>query len=231
MSARWKRTLADLAALSESLRTAYPHAHGAPNRDQWDDWWQTADRVRKALTVDGPELIRRAAETSVDGYGSQSGAVGPGSKGTVSDPTGRLVATKLDREAEGGTLDPVRANVIAMVHHTGAAVAFFRIASGHVGADDTQVLRYVDYGIRRLVKAAAHRAKALPPVVVEEKPVDGCTHCAKFDVYDRIHKAGLCRADYEYLRRHDGNLPPPELVRARDGRRVDRELEKKAGGR
>ena len=266
MSVRWSRKLADLAALTETLRHQYPRTPDAPNRDQWDAWWATADRVRKDLTVDGPELIRRAAETSVDGYGTQSGAVGTGSKGMVSRPTERLSLSKVaselachDYTGDGRSacqrcgqdrgdhreLDPVRRNVLEMVHHTHAAVGFFRVAAGNVGVDDGEVLRYVDYGIRRLVKATAHRARALPPVPPPDTPDGKCRNCWRYGIGEPAHRflskrlgfaatksddGGRCRFCYEG-RRRDGRDPNGEAVRVHHERRIDRELEKKAGGR
>lgn len=253
MSALWKRRLAELASLTETLRDQHPaFTAGAPNRDQWDAWWQTADRVRKQLAVDGPELLRRAAEPSVDGYGSQSGAAaGGGPKGTVSRPTQRLALSKVASEAachqfagdpgfpcdrcqqdagDHRDLDPVRHHVLRMVYHTGAAVGFFQVARDSSG-DGLAVLRYVDYGIRRLVKANDHRARALPPVVVEEPKEGGCGNCQRWGVYERVWKAERCRACHAYRSRHGGSEAPMDLVRARDSRRIERDLEKKAGGR
>lgn len=167
------------------------------------------DQVAEVLTIGkrlgqvGPDLIARASIPAIDGYGTgRRMDEGGSSRGGVGDPVGALVAAKLDGVGAAGAraraieLDPVGLHVAEALAHLAGAV---------------DAMRRADDACRAAVRVTAAEAVG----EVDRRP-PGCVNCDRFDVWSAVHKAGRCRACYEYKRRSPQDLDATEeIVRSR----------------
>lgn len=168
-------------------------------------WEQDCDEVvhlAKRLRAEGPELLYRGAIPESDGHATSSGLDGPRGKGAVTDRVGHLVAVDVDRRSdeEKERLEAAAEQRPAKVDDldpVATAVADMRSMLG----DAREILRKAD-GAR--ARATIIPVAERPPETGEEP---GCLNCERFEVFSPVHKAGRCRACYEYRRRNDRDCP------------------------
>lgn len=138
------------------------------------------------LGADGPALISRAAIAVEDGFGSGRSADDPGrrSSNDIRD-LADVVARRIHIETNEIDIDPVATAVAEMLAHLHAAVLSVRRAANAFEA------------AQRIPAAENDDSTAAPE----------CVNCSRWDVHSPVHKAGRCRACYEYRRRNDRDAP------------------------
>lgn len=83
----------------------------------------------------------------------------------------------------------------------------------------TQLVTKLDHARRILEQAESDGQQALPP----PPPTidDGCRSCARIKTWAPIHRTHRCRWCSDWAYNHNGEDPPPEILRAHhEGRRI-----------
>lgn len=170
-------------------------ARGAHARREFLDDCDEIVRIVKGskdvpgLRAVGPDLIERAAIPVADGYGAGRGYDGgSGGKGGHGDPVLAKVIPLVDGpdpDRPAPDPDPLATEVARARAHVHDAVVNLRRAVNDLDA-----------------------ASRVPAAEREpDSEASGCVVCHRFDVWSIVHKAGRCRACYEYRRRNDRDAP------------------------
>lgn len=164
----------------------------------------------RRLKRDGPALFKRAQIPAAgrDGYRSSTRGGGGGNAGLYSDPVSDVAVSNVELQEEAAAKAAAEGRQVEQ-------------RSDHLCAAVDRMVTHAMFSLRAARLADAARAEALPP---EPLPAEapGCIICWRFEVVSPVHKAGRCRACYEYRLRHSNEDCPEQVILRRDELRARR---------